>query len=225
MNAIVWHDTKIKPFVDKFEHKQKISQIKQLELNNCRYILILSRYFSTKQLNLIARGWENRKSDSVTFMLDAFLDSTSWTLRSTKRVGLLFSVFTLDFPMKKSISQVNLSHALPLKRWYPEKHIDRHTIAFCKIRNGIHWFIPDVRLFLKQKNVFGKLIAKKLGWGSAVSPFKSQFWAGFVSISYVTLSRQLICQTVQNHIFGQNFFICGRILNPDTPKCSAWWMW
>ena len=93
MNAIVWHDTKIEPFVDKFEHKQKISQIKQLKLNNCQYILILSRYFSTKQLNLIARGWENRKSDSVTFMLDAFLDSTSWTLRSTKRVGLLFFCF------------------------------------------------------------------------------------------------------------------------------------
>ena len=159
MNAIVWHDTKIKPFVDKFEHKQKISQIKQLESNNCQYILILSRYFSTKQLNLIARGWENRKSDSVTFMLDAFLDSTSWTLRSTKRVGLLFSVFTLDFPMKKSISQVNLSHALPLKRWYPENYIDCHTIAFYKIWNGIHWFIPDYKLFLKKKSVFGKLIA------------------------------------------------------------------
>ena len=92
-NAIVWHDTKIEPFVDKFEHKQKRSLLKQLELNCCKYILILSRYFSTKRLNLIARGWENRKSDSVTFMLDAFLDSTSWTLRSTKRVGLLFFCF------------------------------------------------------------------------------------------------------------------------------------
>ena len=106
---------------------------------------------STKRLNLIARGRENRKSDCVTFMLDAFLDSTSWTLRSTKRVGLLFSVFTLDFPMKKSISLANLSHVLPLKRWYPEQHIDRHTIAFCKIRNGIHWFIPQVKLFQKRK--------------------------------------------------------------------------
>ena len=132
----------------------------------------MSRYFSTKQLNLIARGWENRKSDSVTFMLDAFLDSTSWSLRSTKRVGLLFSVFTLDFPMKKSISQVNLSHVLPLKRWYPEKHIDRHTIAFYKIRNGIHWFIPDVKLFLKKKSVFGKLIAKKIRLRKCCLPFQ-----------------------------------------------------
>ena len=165
------------------------------------------------------------KSDSVTFMLDTFYDSTSWPLCWTKLTEEPFYslAFRLLYNKIKIITKYIAVFALQFMiswkiHWMSHYH-------FCQIWNGIPWFFLDVQVCFWKEAIFGELIPIQFYWRKVSTLFRSQFCTEFCSTFYVTLSGQHICETVQNYVLGHNFFICGRLLNLDIPNCSAWHLW
>ena len=78
------------------------------------------------------------------------------------------------------------------------------------------------QLELHSKSLFHKLIAISRYETNFDTPAKSHFLRILDQKWHVTQWRWHIWQTVQNHISGQNLFMCGRIWNLGIPNFSVW---
>lgn len=144
-------------------------------------------------------------------------------INKLKKVSFLFSFIRLYFRKIMTLYTyflwVTLESMIPWKiHWASHYH-------FCQFWNGIVRFFQDDNIFIWKSSVFGEFIPIQFCWRKIWTLFRSQFCTGFFSIFYVTLSDQPIWQTVQNHISGHNFFICGRIWNLGILNCSVWHWW
>ena len=130
-----------------------------------------------------------------------------------------------DFTSEKSWPCTLTFCGLPLNQWSPEKYIGRHTITFANFETVLSDFFKMTIFLFEYHPFFGEFIPIQVCWRKIWTLFRSQFCTGIFSIFYVTLSDQPIWQTVQNHISGHNFFICGRIWNLGILNCSVWHWW